>query len=158
MKQVTTQPLNSFPATFQTLEVIEPTMLKELERLFQLSWSDFRFDVERQEGIPNPIAVLKDGKLIGGLAFTLFSSPEHSGSDKNLPNVIWINALYVDETWRGQGVARHLIDCAMQLVSTTEQKALFAYTDVPLMYLHLGWKTIDSECEENHQVVGVELT
>ncbi|MCG9786865.1 GNAT family N-acetyltransferase [Vibrio mediterranei] len=158
MKQVTTKPLNSSPETFQTLEVIEPTMLKELERLFQLSWSDFRFDVKCQKGVPNPIAALKDGKLIGGLAFTLFSSPEHSGSDKNRPNVIWLNALYVDETCRGQGVARHLIDCAIQLMSNTEQRALFAYTDVPLIYLHLGWKTIDSECEEGHQVVGVELT
>ncbi|MEZ9858403.1 GNAT family N-acetyltransferase [Vibrio splendidus] len=125
----------------------------ELERLFQSEWSDFKFKDTYKDCVQLPpvIIVLRDNVVIGGLAYSHFQEPHQ------VRDVVWINAVYVDAQWRGQGIASELINRGVKQVSSTVQTQLYVYTNVMELYQGLGWSVVDIDSEANHKVMSVEL-
>ncbi|MEZ8270832.1 GNAT family N-acetyltransferase [Vibrio splendidus] len=125
----------------------------ELERLFQSEWSDFKFKDTYKDCVQLPpvIIVLRDNVVIGGLAYSHFQEPHQ------VRDVVWINAVYVDAQWRGQGIASELINRGVKQVSSTVQTQLYVYTNVMELYQGLGWSVVDIDSETNHKVMSIEL-
>ncbi len=125
----------------------------ELERLFQSEWSDFKFKDTYKDCVQLPpvIVVLRDNVVIGGLAYSHFQEPHQ------VRDVVWINAVYVDAQWRGQGIASELINRGVKQVSSTLQTQLYVYTNVMELYQGLGWSVVDIDSEANHKVMSIEL-
>ncbi|MEZ8123896.1 GNAT family N-acetyltransferase [Vibrio splendidus] len=125
----------------------------ELERLFQSEWSGFKFKDTYKDCVQLPpvIVVLRDNVVIGGLAYSHFQEPHQ------VRDVVWINAVYVDAQWRGQGIASELINRGVKQVSSTVQTQLYVYTNVMELYQGLGWSVVDIDSEANHKVMSIEL-
>lgn len=125
----------------------------ELERLFQSEWSDFKFKDTYKDCVQLPpvIVVLRDNVVIGGLAYSHFQEPHQ------VRDVVWINAVYVDAQWRGQGIASELINRGVKQVSSTVQTQLYVYTNVMELYQGLGWSVVDIDSEANHKVMSIEI-
>ncbi|PTO62277.1 GNAT family N-acetyltransferase [Vibrio splendidus] len=125
----------------------------ELERLLQSEWSDFKFKDTYKDCVQLPpvIVVLRDNVVIGGLEYSHFQEPHQ------VRDVVWINAVYVDAQWRGQGIASELINRGVKQVSSTVQIQLYVYTNVMELYQGLGWSVVDIESEPNHKVMSIEL-
>ncbi|OEF18249.1 GNAT family N-acetyltransferase [Vibrio splendidus 5S-101] len=125
----------------------------ELERFFQSEWSDFKFKDTYKDCVQLPpvIVVLRDNVVIGGLAYSHFQEPHQ------VRDVVWINAVYVDAQWRGQGIASELINRGVEQVSSTVQTQLYVYTNVMELYQGLGWSVVDIDSEANHKVMSIEL-
>ncbi|CDT85839.1 GNAT family N-acetyltransferase [Vibrio coralliirubri] len=125
----------------------------ELEGLFQSEWSDFKFQDTYKENVQLPpvITVLRDNVVIGGLAYSYFQEPHQ------VRDVVWINAVFVDSQWRGQGIASELINRGVRQVSSAVQTQLYAYTNIMGLYQGLGWSVVDIESEPNHKVMSIEL-
>ena len=125
----------------------------ELERLLQNEWSDFKFKDTYKDCVQLPpvIVVLRDNVVIGGLAYSHFQEPHQ------VRDVVWINAVYVDAQWRGQGIASELINRGVKQVSSTVQTQLYVYTNVMELYQGLGWSVVDIDSEANHKVMSIEL-
>ncbi|WP_139683992.1 GNAT family N-acetyltransferase [Vibrio tasmaniensis] len=133
----------------------------ELERLFQSEWSDFQFKDTYKENVQLPpvIVVLRDNVVIGGLAYSHFQEPHQ------VRDVVWINAVFVDPLWRGQGIASELIkrgvaqmpDYCRSQSSKYSTSNLYAYTNIAPLYLSLGWLIVDIETDPNHHVVSVSF-
>ncbi|MEZ8068192.1 GNAT family N-acetyltransferase [Vibrio sp. FF145] len=125
----------------------------ELERLFQSEWSDFKFkDIYKDcVQLPPVIVALRDNVVIGGLAYSHFQEPHQ------VRDVVWINAVYVDAQWRGQGIASELINRGVKQFSSTVQTQLYVYTNVMELYQGLGWSVVDIDSEANHKVMSIEL-
>ncbi|MEZ8621004.1 GNAT family N-acetyltransferase [Vibrio splendidus] len=125
----------------------------ELERLFQSEWSDFKFKDTYKDCVQLPpvIVVLRDNLVIGGLAYSHFQEPHQ------VRDVVWINAVFVDPVWRGQGIASELINRGVKQVSSTVQTQLYVYTNVMELYQGLGWSVVDIDSEANHKVMSIEL-
>ncbi|WP_333913457.1 GNAT family N-acetyltransferase [Vibrio coralliirubri] len=125
----------------------------ELEGLFQSEWSDFKFKDTYKENVQLPpvITVLRDNVVIGGLAYSYFQEPHQ------VRDVVWINAVFVDPQWRGQGIASELINRGVRQVSSGVQTQLYAYTNIMGLYQGLGWSVVDIESEPNHKVMSIEL-
>ncbi|MEZ9003467.1 GNAT family N-acetyltransferase [Vibrio splendidus] len=125
----------------------------ELERLFQSEWSDFKFKDTYKDCVQLPpvIVVLRDNVVIGGLAYSHFQEPHQ------VRDVVWINAVYVDAQWRGQGIASELISRGVKQVSSTVQTQLYVYTNVMELYQGLGWSVVDIDSEANYKVMSIEL-
>ncbi|MEZ8321559.1 GNAT family N-acetyltransferase, partial [Vibrio splendidus] len=76
---------------------------------------------------------------------------------------VWINAVYVDAQWRGQGIASELINRGVEQVpvyyqsqsSKDSMSNLYAYTNIAPLYLSLGWSIVEIETEPNHHVMSV---
>ncbi|NVN83420.1 GNAT family N-acetyltransferase [Vibrio sp. Scap16] len=141
---------------------------QQLERLFQSEWTDFEFKTGYSEPeqsnpdniqLPPVLVVLRANVVIGGLAYSHFQEPHQ------VRDVVWINAVYVDEEWRGQGIASELIKRAVEQMSGFYQSAesqdstsdLYAYTNIPSLYLSLGWSTVDIETDPEHQVMSITI-
>ncbi|MFA0555431.1 GNAT family N-acetyltransferase [Vibrio sp. 10N.222.55.A1] len=125
----------------------------ELEGLFQSEWSDFKFKDTYKENVQLPpvITVLRDNVVIGGLAYSYFQEPHQ------VRDVVWINAVFVDPQWRGQGIASELINRGVRQVSSAVQTQLYAYTNIMGLYQGLGWSVVDIESEPNHKVMSIEV-
>ncbi|MEZ8791217.1 GNAT family N-acetyltransferase [Vibrio splendidus] len=125
----------------------------DLERLFQSEWSDFKFRDTYKDCVQLPpvIVVLRDNVVIGGLAYSHFQEPHQ------VRDVVWINAIYVDAQWRGQGIASELINRGVKQFSSTVQTQLYVYTNVMELYQGLGWSVVDIDSEANHKVMSIEL-
>lgn len=125
----------------------------ESERLLQNEWSDFKFKDTYKDCVQLPpvIVVLRDNVVIGGLAYSHFQEPHQ------VRDVVWINAVYVDAQWRGQGIASELINRGVKQVSSTVQTQLYVYTNVMELYQGLGWSVVDIDSEANHKVMSIEL-
>ncbi|MCK8077234.1 GNAT family N-acetyltransferase [Vibrio sp. 1CM2L] len=125
----------------------------ELEGLFQSEWSDFKFKDTYKDCVQLPpvIVVLRDNVVIGGLAYSHFQEPHQ------VRDVVWINAVFVDPKWRGQGIASELINRGVRQVSSAVQTQLYAYTNIMGLYQGLGWSVVDIESEPNHKVMSIEL-
>ncbi|WP_373951190.1 GNAT family N-acetyltransferase [Vibrio pomeroyi] len=139
---------------------------QQLERLFQSEWADFEFKTAYPEQsnpdniqLPPVLVVLRENIVIGGLAYSHFQEPHQ------VRDVVWINAVYVDEEWRGQGIASELIKRAVEQMPGFYQSAasqdstcdLYAYTNIPSLYLSLGWSTVDIETDPDHHVMSIPI-
>ncbi|HAU8295603.1 TPA: GNAT family N-acetyltransferase [Vibrio vulnificus] len=124
-----------------------------LEKLFQTEWSDFLFvDTYKPEAkLPPVIVALRENHVIGGLSYSRFKEP-HGDSE-----VIWFNAVFVSNEWRGQGIASELINRGVAQVSDSLQSHLYAYTNVAPLYQSLGWSVVEIESEPNHSVMSLSL-
>ncbi|MDB1125765.1 GNAT family N-acetyltransferase [Vibrio algarum] len=131
----------------------DPLFIDELERLFQAKWSDFRFKDTYSDGVDLPLVIVAvvGSKVVGGLAYSRFKEPHQSSE------VIWINAVYVREEWRGKGIASKLIRCGVRQVPHQIQDQLYVYTNVAPLYISLGWSVVDIESEPNHNVMSISL-
>ncbi|CAK2401051.1 N-acetyltransferase domain-containing protein [Vibrio crassostreae] len=137
----------------------------ELERLFQSQWSDFKFKDTYKDSVQLPpvITVLRDNVVIGGLAYSHFQEPHQ------VRDVVWVNAVYVDSQWRGQGIASELIKRAVAQMpdyyrsqpqpqsSKDSTSNLYAYTNIASLYLSLGWSIVDIETDPEHLVIRVSF-
>ncbi|MDH5934088.1 GNAT family N-acetyltransferase [Vibrio splendidus] len=131
----------------------------DLGRLFQSEWSDFKFKDTYKDCVQLPpvIVVLRDNVVIGGLAYSHFQEPHQ------VRDVVWVNAVYVDAQWRGQGIASELIKRAVEQMPVYYQSQsskdstsnLYAYTNIAPLYLSLGWSIVEIETEPNHHVMSV---
>lgn len=128
-------------------------LAQQAEALFARQWPGFELDQSDVEGanLPPILVVLESGTLIAALAFCRYEDPQQP------KQVIWINALYVIDEWRRCGVAKHLLERAVDLVSTAQQSHLYAYTNVPQLYLSAGWKSLSYETESGHHVMAFDL-
>ena len=126
---------------------------RELEGLLQSEWPDFKFQDTYKENVQLPpvITVLRDNVVIGGLAYSYFQEPHQ------VRDVVWINAVFVDPQWRGQGIASELISRGVRQISSAVQTQLYAYTNIMGLYQGLGWSVVDIESEPNHKVMSIEL-
>ncbi|MEZ8931698.1 MULTISPECIES: GNAT family N-acetyltransferase [unclassified Vibrio] len=133
----------------------------ELEGLFQSEWCNFKFKDTDKENVKLPpvITVLRDNVVIGGLAYSHFQEPHQ------VRDVVWINAVYVDAQWRGQGIASELINRGVEQMpdyyqsqpSKDSTSKLYAYTNIAPLYLSLGWSIVEIETEPNHHVMSVSF-
>ncbi|TKF53039.1 GNAT family N-acetyltransferase [Vibrio lentus] len=133
----------------------------ELEGLFQSEWSDFKFKDTYKDSVQLPpvITVLRDNVVIGGLAYSPFQEPHQ------VRDVVWINAVFVEPQWRGQGIASELIKRAVEQMpdyyqsqpSKDSTSKLYAYTNIASLYLSLGWSIVEIETEPNHHVMSVSF-
>ncbi|MEZ9472609.1 GNAT family N-acetyltransferase [Vibrio lentus] len=133
----------------------------ELEGLFQSVWSDFKFKDTYKDSVqlPSVITVLRDNAVIGGLAYSHFQEPHQ------VRDVVWINAVFVEPQWRGQGIASELIKRAVEQMpdyyqsgpSKDSTSKLYACTNIAPLYLSLGWSIVEIETEPNHKVMSIEL-
>ncbi|MGF1803018.1 GNAT family N-acetyltransferase [Vibrio gigantis] len=130
-----------------------------LEDLFQRKWSDFKFKDTYKDSVQLPpvIVVLRDNVVIGGLAYSYFQEPHQ------VRDVVWINAVFVDPKWRGQGIASELIKRAVEQMPDYYQSQpskgltskLYAYTNITSLYLSLDWSIVDIESDPGHHVVSI---
>ncbi len=106
---------------------------KELNYQLNKEWPDIGYFEKEKYGvsIPEPIGVLIDGVVVGGLSFTSHKAPQ--GNEI----AIWVNALLVQPRYRHKGIARKLI-----LAAQSTSKILFALTDIPELYTKAGWQTV----------------
>lgn len=86
--------------------------------------------------IPDPIGVLIDGAVVGGLSFTSYKAL------KSGEMVVWVNAVLVHPSYRHRGIASNLIVAAQ---STVEK--LFALTNIPELYIKVGWQIVSRESD-----------
>ena len=137
---------------------------QELKRLFQSEWLAFEFKSAYPEKsdptnthLPPVIVVIRENVVIGGLAYSHFQEPHQ------VRDVVWINAIYVDEKWRGQGIASELIKRAVEQmpafyqwkVAESSASKLYACTNIPSLYLSLGWSSVDIETDPDNHVMCV---
>ena len=128
----------------------ESSLQSDLESLFRSEWLDFTFD-GYSSGLPSPLVVFSGKRVIGGLAYTFYQEPNSSNV------VIWLNAVFVLPEFRGHGIASQLINGALQQLSSHQQDILYAYTDIPDLYLSLNWSQVNVETELNHKVMSITL-
>lgn len=136
--------------------IIETTELKsesikQFKKWVMSEWDDGdTFDCYKENPqLPLSLMAYKDNKLVGGLSFTQYKNPE-----KN-ENAIWINAVYVDEDYRGLGIAKALIQRATKVISRTSTPFLYVYTDKPSLYTKIGWEIIEES--NNNSVLKKKL-
>lgn len=127
--------------------------LVQLELLFQSEWPDFQLCDAYTENasLPPVIVAVVNGVVIGGLAYSQFKEPHHSGE------VIWINAVFVSADHRGKGIASQLINAGVSQIMTSSQGYLYAYTNAPALYHSLGWSMVDIESAPEHKVMHILL-
>ena len=88
---------------------------------------------------PRPLVALEHDEALGGLAFSRFRRP----GGESL--ALWINALFVVPDHRRKGIASQLIRAAEAEADQLGEKELYALTDIPILYVNLGWRCIDSD-------------
>jgi GNAT superfamily N-acetyltransferase len=151
--------------------------IKPLEKLFQAHWSDFTFD-GYNDALPLPIVAVDEDSstnnlelVAGGIAFTYYAKPkggvddvvncESQDNENSAIEVVWINALTVNDAFQHRGIASQLINESVKLLSKLDvaypQSYLYVYTDVPGLYKKCGWQPIEAEVEPGHQVLAIKL-
>ncbi len=108
--------------------------LAELQRLFDSEWPDvsLKSNPASNTGLPHPLAIIDCGKVVAGVAFTRYALSD-------APAELWINALLVEESHRGQGLAKRLINAAENSARELGESTLYAFTELPLLYQSCGW-------------------
>lgn len=78
----------------------------DLNLLLNEEWPDIgSFENEKYGiSIPNPIGIIENGKVVGGLFFTSYKAP----SSEEI--VVWVNAVLVKPSFRGQGLGI-MVEC-----------------------------------------------
>jgi GNAT superfamily N-acetyltransferase len=110
----------------------------ELRARFIAEWGHFEaFDLALFGATPPlPLLALHERRLLGGLAFSHYPSPQDSVV------ALWINGLQVDPKHRRQGIASALIRAAEREALALGVATVFVRTSLPGLYEALGWRVI----------------
>lgn len=100
---------------------------------------------------PPALVALSARKAVGVLSFARFvrAGTEHAS--------LFVDALYVDQTARGQGVGSALLAAATAEAAPFESQ-LFVYTAVPSWYQRRGWTVVQVDDDGEHVVLERHLT
>ena len=94
--------------------------------------------------VPQWYVTLADGAIIAGAG--VIENDFHERKDL-APNVC---AVYVEENWRGRGVARALLSRICADMQEKGVKTLYLTTDHTAFYEKLGWEFLCLVWEEGH--------
>lgn len=124
-----------------------------VEALFQREWPQFSLSETHHPAadLPPVLVSLVDGIPVGGLSYTRYPIP---GGDQK---VVWINALYVESTARGCGIAAALVRQAIAQMEGSSQSRLYVYTHLVDIYRRWGWLALDSPSEPGHCVMAISI-
>jgi len=92
--------------------------------------------------VPAPLLAVDENKLRGGLSFLDSKHPE------NDEIVLWINTVFVEPKSRGSGVGSMLINHAEDMSKLMGESRLFAFTNIPKLYLNLGWEILKRDQQD----------
>lgn len=134
----------------------KPDCLDAAARWFHEKWGipeeayrdSIQESILRKNGIPQWYIVQKEtGDIVAGAG--LITHDFHSRRDLS-PNVC---ALYVEESCRRQGIARHLLDCMKREAGEMGFEALYLVTDHTEFYEKCGWRFLTmAEDEEGSPI------
>ena len=98
--------------------------------------------LDRSGPLPSPLLAMVGERLAGGISFTWHIAPDSPEM------ALWINTVYVEPTFRGNGIARALVAASDEHARTvTGEKTLLVYTSVPQLYEKNGWVPTKQEGE-----------
>ncbi len=126
-------------------------LLDEIARLHQAEWAhlDPGFtledrvaaltDLAGQEGIPSIFVAINESEFCGSAALVEQDMDSHPEMGP------WLTAVFVKEAWRGQGIARSLVQYGEREAKNAALPELYLYTEFASeLYASLGWKTIET--------------
>ncbi len=91
----------------------------------------------------NPLPLLAfDDLVVGGLSFA--TNKDDDGND-----MLWINSLFVVDTYRHLGIGTKLVLEAEKKAIAHGVKELFAYTEIPELYKKLSWVVLEVNGENS---------
>lgn len=113
-------------------------LLSELRKILEEKWGEFApFEVKKQDlQAPVSLVATEGEKVLGGLVFSIYQIPGESSDG------IWINGLIVKDEYRRRGIASSLIERAVISANNDNISELYVNTDIPTLYLKLGWQLI----------------
>ena len=129
-----------------------PELLLRAAEWFHEKWgipraayeASMRDSLTGRGAVPQWYVTLADGAIIAGAGVIENDFNER----KDLaPNVC---AVYVEENWRGQGVARALLSRICADMRKKGVKTLYLATDHTAFYEKLGWEVLGLAWEEGH--------
>ncbi len=129
-----------------------PDRVVELAGLLNDEWFDFapwsdreriekRFREAASEAtFPKAFLALKDEAVVGTASVKLRALQHHPD------RLHWLDEVFVVPDYRGQGIAKGLIDVAVSYAKSLMAEDLFLYTpDKQALYERLGWGEIDQD-------------
>jgi GNAT superfamily N-acetyltransferase len=129
-----------------------PDRVVELAGLLNEEWFEFApwSDRERIEkrfveaasgaAYPKAFLALNDDAVVGTASIKLRALPHHPD------RLHWLDEVFVVPDYRGQGIARGLIDAAVDYARNLLAEDLFLYTpDKQALYERLGWAEVDQD-------------
>jgi len=126
--------------------------LSELRTILEEKWGEFAPFEPKKGNLQAPISlVVTDGeKVVGGLVFSIYQIPDKSRDG------IWINGLIVKDDYRRQGIASSLIKRAVICASNDNINELHVNTDIPTLYLNLGWQHVGKNGDDSILKISTE--
>ena len=123
----------------------DPALTEDLRTRLLEVWSE----VDPFEGahdeifVPGPIiAANEQTRFVGGLSFTSATRPNSEDI------CVWINAVLVDQDFRGQGVASLLIREAEHVAQRLGIVELFVLSEYPALYTKRSWQEVSKHNKE----------
>ncbi|MBC7853000.1 MAG: GNAT family N-acetyltransferase [Pirellulaceae bacterium] len=123
-----------------------PEFIPTAVRWIRKEWPDSRDDSaiedrlcgsRRRDTLPLALVAVLGSTPIGFVSLTLYEN----GIKRGRPH--WIDALYVEPAYRGQGIARQLVHAAEEKSVVLGLTELFALTEIPRLYHKCGWNTVE---------------
>ena len=129
-----------------------PELLLRAAEWFHEKWgipraayeASMRDSLTGRGAVPQWYVTLADGAIIAGAG--VIENDFHERKDL-APNVC---AVYVEENWRGRGVARALLSRICADMQEKGVKTLYLATDHTAFYEKLGWEFLCLAWEEGH--------
>ncbi len=85
---------------------------------------------------PSALVAVVGDQLVGVVGFRRFQR------DQDAVPTLWLNVLYVLESFRGQGVGSQLLAQAIRKARRLSEP-IFVYTELPEFYQTRGWRLVD---------------
>ncbi len=119
--------------------------LSELRTILEEKWGEFAPFEPKKQNLQAPISlvVTDDEKVVGGLVFSIYQIPDESRDG------IWINGLIIKNDYRRQGIASSLIKRAVICAGNDNINELHVNTDIPALYLNLGWQLVGKNGDDS---------
>jgi GNAT superfamily N-acetyltransferase len=122
-----------------------PEFIPTVIRWIRQEWPDSRDNRAIEErlcgsgkrnALPMALVAVYGGVPIGFVSVTLYEK----GIEEGRPH--WIDGLYVEPAYRGQGLASRLLEKAESMSAHLGITELFALTEIPGLYHKCGWRTV----------------
>lgn len=93
---------------------------------------------KQRRSIPTTLIAVENSKMIGSVSLVLVDNEELTNLSP------WLASLFVALQWRGKGIARKLVERAVEEASEIGISRLYVYTPHhEAFYLHLGWTVME---------------